>query len=230
MSTGTYKRWVSIAFPLCDRCAHANAAIERRRKIGCWGSLGLSVFLCIGAIGIGMAFGLDSDIAGTSLDYLVGGLLLLAGFTLFAGLIAQWLVPSIGLALEVREAYKRVSKAVRIKSYKRGFIGRGYITFAFGNDQFADLFKEMNAEAFAETTPGELISRVLLIVLTVAFLVVGSYLLYNGIIPKELVLEGTVIEQPILIALGLVMLIPPVVALLRLVVQSLLRLFSANTE
>jgi hypothetical protein len=225
VSAGTSRRSVSISFPLCARCAHANSTIERRRRIGCWGALGLSVFLCVGAIGIEMAFGVDSDTAGISLDnHVIGGLLLLlAVLTLAAGLVIQWLTPTIGLAPEVRQAYKQVSKAARIKSYRPGYIGRGYITFALRNDQFAALFREINAEAVVEITPGELISRVLLIVLAVAFSVVASYLLYSGIVFKKLVLYGTVIEEPILIAFGLVMLAPPLAALLRLVVATLAR-------
>jgi hypothetical protein len=225
VSAGTSRRSVSISFPLCDRCAHATSMVERRRRISCWGALGLSAFLCVGAIGTGIALGVDSDTASVSLDNLIGGLLLLAVLTLVTGLVIQWLVSIIGLAPEVRRAYKQVSKAARIKSYEPGFIGRGYITFALRNDRFADLFKEMNAEAVVETTPRELMARGLLIVVAVAFSVAGFYLLYSGIVLERLVLGGAVIEKPVLIAFGLVMLVPLFGALLRLVVAMLARAF-----
>jgi hypothetical protein len=223
ISTGTYKRWVSISFPLCDECSSIRTMIERRRRVGCWVVIGLSVILCLSAVGIGVAFGVDADYAGTPLDNLISGLLLIALITPIVGLAIQMLIPTIGLSKDVRRGYKQIYKAVRIKHFKRGLIGRGYITLLFNNDHFAKYFKEINEEAVLDAIPGELFARVLLFILAAAIGVVGSYLIFSGLFYKELVVGDNVVEQNILVAIGLVLLIPIFTAFIRLVVTSLSR-------
>jgi len=227
-STGSRRIYsVSLSFPLCDRCALANATVKRRRRIGCLVGLGLSILLgaaAFGGVGVMEAF----DIAPDPLFSLaVASLVILAPLALLGGLISRWIVSQ--WPRELCHTYKPVSRAVRIKRYQVGFISKGRITFAFGNEQFADLFKQMNAGAIVTGwTAGEVIVWFLLVSMLLAFLAGGSYLLYSGIVLERLVLADTVLEKPVLIIFGSAMLVPSLLALLGLSIRTFMRAVSCK--
>jgi hypothetical protein len=95
------------------------------------------VLSCAAALIISQAF----EVApGTDLNCLVGALFILSILALFGGLI-------VILIMGREPQFRRVRQAVKIKSYERGWRKKGGITVAFANDQFADLFRQMNAGA-----------------------------------------------------------------------------------
>jgi len=104
--------------------------------------LGLSVLLCAAALGTFQASEVIPPVI--PMDDLLGGLTVLALLALLGTLVAQWLVPVVGVTREVRTAYRRVSRAVNVRRYDPDVLGGGYVTFAFGNREFADRFQEMN--------------------------------------------------------------------------------------
>lgn len=175
---------VSLPFPLCDQCALANATVDRRREIGCFGALGLSILLCAAAFGM---VSIVEGSPGTLLEWLVGGLVILAPLTLLGGFIVgfDWPIGRWIVSLrpkELRHTYRRVSRAVRMKRYAAGFIRGGRITFVFGNEQFANLFKQMNAGAVLDEKGRRGIRWGTLI-----FLLVVAVLIFAGwtILPKD---------------------------------------------
>jgi hypothetical protein len=139
------KTTYTLSFPLCDVCGFAKSKIEKRRKVGCFTTLGLSIFFC--AIGMIIYIFFKAK-PGTFLYGAASVLLLLSTFTFFSGFIVLWLAGIIGVDPDVRRTYKRVSKAVKMINVNRGFLGLGRksFTFRFTNDQFADLFKQLNSE------------------------------------------------------------------------------------
>lgn len=134
-------RFLNLAFPLCDRCARLSSIVVRRRRMTALAGLGLSLLFCVFAFGLSQVFGVA---AGDPLDDLIG-VLAVVGFVALAGtLVAQWLVSVVGLAPETRRAHRLVSKAVRVMRYDPDSLGGGYVTFAFGNADFAEQFQRMN--------------------------------------------------------------------------------------
>jgi len=108
-------------------------------------------------------------------------LTLLGGFIVgFDWPIGRWIVSL--WPKELRDTYRRVSRAVRIKRYAEGFLRGGHITFIFANEQFANLFKQLNAGAVVERKAHRGIRWGTLI-----FLLVVAALIFAGwiILPKE---------------------------------------------
>jgi len=140
-SSRSSARFVNLFFPLCDRCAHLSAIVSRRRRIIRWAGLGLSLLASIAGLGISYVLGAIPDI---SLFTFLGSLTIFVPLALLGTLIAQWLVSVVGLNREVRETFRRVSKAAKVKRYDADVLGGGYITLAFVNEHFADLFQQMN--------------------------------------------------------------------------------------
>jgi hypothetical protein len=133
-------RVLNLSFPLCDRCALLSEMVNRRRRIGRWMTLGASLFVCV-ALGVPQAF---EVVPGTSVYTFLGSLIVLVPLALLGMLAAQSLASVVGLEHEVRETFRRVSKAVGIKRYDTDPLGGGYVTLAFDNEQFADLFQQRN--------------------------------------------------------------------------------------
>ena len=133
-------RFVNLSFPLCDRCARLSEMVNRRRRNSRLAALGLSLFLCA-VLTIPQAF---EVVPGTSVYTFLGSLIILVPLVLLGTLAAQWFASVVGLGHEVRKTFRRVSKAVGIRRYDTNPLGDGYITLAFGNEQFADLFQETN--------------------------------------------------------------------------------------
>lgn len=96
--------------------------VYKCRKIGCFAPLGVGIFLFIVAMVITIEFNVTS---GTFLDSLVVVLFPLSFLVLFGSLIVLWIVFIIGVEPMVRNTYKQISKAVRRRKYKRGFIRGG---------------------------------------------------------------------------------------------------------
>lgn len=134
-------RFVNLSFPLCNQCAHVSQAINRRRRTARRIGLSIVLFLIIGATAVSYASAAIPDI---SLFTLLGGLIPLAPLIVLEIWAAQWLASNVGLDREVRRAFRRVLKAVRINRYDVNIMGDGHITFEFINEQFADLFQKMN--------------------------------------------------------------------------------------
>lgn len=135
-------RFSKYRFPVCDRCAVLFSTVHRRRRMSCLFGLGLSLVMCIVAAFLAQRVG---ETAWSALDPLVGVLLALAGITVVAALVVQWLVGVVGLEREAREIYRRVSEAVQVKRYDPGVVDSGYVTLAFVSQEFAQRFEEMNA-------------------------------------------------------------------------------------
>ena len=138
------KRTVSLPFPLCDTCANANKTVKRRGNIGCITSLSLSILLFILAMVISTTLEVTP---GTFLDNLTKVLIILSVFSLFGGFIITWILTTVGIDKGIRNTYKQTRKAVKMISYKRSFFGKGHIIFKFSNEQFAELFKQLNKDA-----------------------------------------------------------------------------------
>jgi hypothetical protein len=51
----------------------------------------------------------------------------------------------LALIMDREPSYRKVRKAVQFKGYKRGWTGKDAITIAFANEQFAELFSQLNA-------------------------------------------------------------------------------------
>lgn len=145
LMTSGYSRsgvgFVNFSFPLCDRCALISKTINRRRSIARWAGLASALLLIIAVFGIASVSG---ALQALSLFTFLGSLAILAPLALLGILIAQSLVSTVGLTSEVRRTFKRVVKAVKIRAYDADVWGEGYITFAFVNQPFADLFRQMN--------------------------------------------------------------------------------------
>jgi len=133
--------FVNFSFPLCDRCALLSKTINRRRSTARRAGLASTLLLITAVSGIASVSGALQDV---SLFTFLGGLAILAPLALLGILIAQCLVSTVGLTSEVRRTFQRVAKAVKIKAYDADMWGEGYITFAFVNEPFADLFRQMN--------------------------------------------------------------------------------------
>lgn len=133
-------RFLNLAFPLCDRCARLSEMVNRRRRASRLVALGVCLFLCV-ALGLPQALG---AVPGTSVYTLLGSLIVLAPLALVGMLAAQWFASVVGLEREVRDTFRRVSRAVGIERYDTNPLGDGYVTLAFGNEQFADLFQKTN--------------------------------------------------------------------------------------
>ncbi len=140
-SSGGGSRFVNFSFPLCDRCAQLAKIVNRRRRGARWVGLGVVLVLAIVAVVVSNASETISDV---SFFTLLSGLIIIAPFALLGVWIAQWVASNAGLNRDVRRAFKRVSKAVKIKRYDIPTWEKGYITFAFVDEQFADHFQEMN--------------------------------------------------------------------------------------
>lgn len=134
-------RFVNLSFPLCNRCAQLAKIVNRRRKTARWVGLGIVLFLSIVAV---VASLISETISDFSFFTFLGSLVILAPLALLGMWVAQWLASNVSLDREVRLAFKRVSKAIKIRRYDVDMWGEGYITFAFINKHFADLFQEMN--------------------------------------------------------------------------------------
>lgn len=140
-------RFLNLAFPLCDRCALLAQSIGRRRRRVLLTGLGASLLFCAVAFGLGQTF---VAVPGGLLDRAIGLLLLLAVLTFLGSWVGRWLASLIGLTAESRATYRRVSGAVRVRRYDPDPFGGGYVTFAFGNRDFADRFQEMNTGVVLE--------------------------------------------------------------------------------
>lgn len=136
------KTTVSLPFPLCNMCANANEIVKKRRNKGCFTSLG-SIFLFFAATIISAVFKVSP---GTLLNSLVGILFALSIFSFLGGLIYTLVAYRIGMDPEIHNIFKRASKAVSIVSYKKGLFRKGHIIFKFANEQFAELFKQLNKD------------------------------------------------------------------------------------
>ena len=140
-------RYVELHFPLCDRCVTVYRTLNRRKNIGFGVCLGLSVLLC------GAAFVIPSTLqvsSGNRLAIFSEILLVLAGLTLIGGLIFRAIAVSIGNESQnAGEIYRQVANAVKIRHieavYTRRLRRSEFISLAFGNQEFARLFRRMNA-------------------------------------------------------------------------------------
>jgi len=210
------RRWesVTLKFPVCDACARVGAsarqAVGRRRAVGFLGGLGLSAPLCLLAL---PAF---------EVSPLLGVAAVLA-LAVLGGMIGRWLAWQWPRRL--RDAYRRVCGAVQVTRYQPGFLGAGRASLGFANEEFASLFRQMNADAVAtRPTASELLATLLLVLMLLAMLAAGSYLLYNAIAFRELAIANTVWEQPVLLVLGSALVAPALVALVAFAARALLRL------
>ena len=126
---------VSLSFPLCPSCSRIRDIGAKRSRIGCLSGLGVSALLCISSFVILQLFDV---IPGTTLNGVVGCLFILAAMAfLGTGVLA--------LIMDREPSYRKVRKAVQFKGYKRGWAGKDTITIAFANEQFAELFSQLNA-------------------------------------------------------------------------------------
>jgi hypothetical protein len=133
-------RFLNLTFPLCDRCARLSEMVNRRRRTSRWVALGVSLFLCV-ALGLPQTL---EAVPGTSVYTFLESLIVLAPLALVGMLAAQSFASVVGLEREVRDTFRRVSRAVGIEHYDTDPLGDGYVTLAFGNEQFADLFQKIN--------------------------------------------------------------------------------------
>ena len=145
-------RFVNLSFPLCNRCAQLAKTVNQRRRTARWIGLGVVLFLVVVAV---IASYASEAIPDTSFFTLLGGVIILAPVALLGIWIAQWLASNVGLNREVRRAFRRVLKAVKIRRYDVDMWGEGHITFAFINAHFADLFQEMNTGVVLSGKLGE---------------------------------------------------------------------------
>jgi hypothetical protein len=136
------KTIVGLPFPLCDMCANAIEIVKKRRNKGCFTILG-SIFLFFAATTITVVFKVS---AGTLLNSLVYILVALSIFLFLGGLIYTLVAYRIGMDPEIHNIFKRASKAVSMVSYKKGLFRKGHIIFKFTNEQFAELFKQLNKD------------------------------------------------------------------------------------
>ena len=126
---------VSLSFPLCSPCARIRDAGVKRSRIGCLSGMGVSALLCIAALVIVQVFDVTP---GTTLNGVVGCLFILAALV--------FLVTGVLALITGREpSYRRVREAVQIKGYRRGWTGKDTVTISFANEQFAELFGQLNA-------------------------------------------------------------------------------------
>lgn len=126
---------VSLSFPLCPPCSRVRDIGVKRSRIGLASGLGVSALLCIASLVISQVFDVTP---GTTLNCLLGSLLILSA--------AAFLITGVFALIKGREpSYRRVREAVRIEGYKRGWTGKDTITISFANEQFADLFRQLNA-------------------------------------------------------------------------------------
>lgn len=126
---------VGLSFPLCPSCSRIRDIGAKRSRIGCVSGLGASALLCITSFVILQVFEVTP---GTTLNGIVGCLFILAAMAfLGTGVLA--------LIIGREPSYRKVQKAVQIKGYKRGWTGKDTVTIAFTNDQFAELFRQLNA-------------------------------------------------------------------------------------
>ncbi len=139
-------RYVELHFPLCDRCATVYRAVKRRKNIGFGVCLGLSMLLC------GAAFAIPSTLQasnGNRLAIVSEVLLVLAGLMLIGGLIFRSIAVSVGdESQNASEIYRRVANAAKIRHIEAAYTGRlrrsEFMSLAFGNEEFARLFRRMN--------------------------------------------------------------------------------------
>ena len=128
---------VSLCFPLCPACSQIRDVGAKRSRIGCVSGLGVSALLCITSFVILQLFEVTP---GTTLNGVVGCLFILAATVfLVAGVVA--------LVMDREPTYRRVRQAVQIKGYKRGWAGKDTVTIRFRNDEYAELFRQLNAAA-----------------------------------------------------------------------------------
>lgn len=144
MASGSSKssmRFVNFSFPLCDRCAQQAKIVNQRRR--CSRRVGLGIILFLSIVAIIGSYG-SPMISDFSFFTFLGGLIFLVPLVVIVMWIAQWLASNVSLDREVRSAFQRVSKAIKIRHDDVDMWGKGYITFTFLNERFADLFQKMN--------------------------------------------------------------------------------------
>ncbi len=141
-ASGGGGRLVNFSFPLCDRCAQLAETVNQRRRTARRIGLGIVLFLSIVAVVVSYASNVISGF--TFFTFLSGAIFFIPAALLGMG-IAQWLASNVSLDRQVSQSFRRVAKAVKVKRYDTNMWGKkGHITFRFVNDQFADLFQEMN--------------------------------------------------------------------------------------
>ncbi len=133
---------LNFSFPLCDRCAQLAETVNQRRRNARRIGLGIVLFLGIVAIVVSYASG---GISGFTFFTFLSGAIIFIPLALLGMGIAQWLASNVNLDRKVSQSFRRVAKAVRVKRFDAAMLGgKEYITFMFVNEQFADLFQEMN--------------------------------------------------------------------------------------
>ena len=133
---------VNFSFPLCDGCAQLAETVNRRRRTARWVGLGVVLFLSL-VVAV-VAYASDAVLGFSFFTFLSGLIFLIPAVLLGVG-IAQWLASNVSLDRQVSQSFRRVAKAVRVNRFDVDTWGKkGYVTFTFANDQFADLFQEMN--------------------------------------------------------------------------------------
>ena len=145
-------RFFNFSFPLCDRCAQVAKIVNQRRRVARWVGLGVVLVLGIVAVIVSAASGMISNV---SFFTLLSGLIIVAPFALLGMWIAQWLASNTGLDQDVSQVFKRITRAVKVKRYDVTSWDKGYITFTFIDERFADLFQEMNTGVVLSGKLGE---------------------------------------------------------------------------
>jgi len=135
-SSWSSRRPFGLNFPLCPACETAYNAVDRRRRLGCWSSVGLALLIAVvgivgGALGVSIPFW-----SGLVFFSFVGAFLL--------GIAASLVIPRLFPA-SLREPYQRVLHAVQIKDYSpSGLLGQGTMALVFAHPPFAAAFRELN--------------------------------------------------------------------------------------
>ncbi len=132
-------RFVNYSFPLCRRCADVSQQINRRRRIGRRVSL-IILGLLGGGVGIAYLFTPHA-----SVYVCLSGLVFFLPLVVLGMRAGQWIGAFVGSTDADRQAFCRVSNAVRIQRFDDDPIAqRAYITFRFANRRFADMFCQGN--------------------------------------------------------------------------------------